>query len=161
MLHLSVRSVTLFKFKVACLLWGASALPLSERTGKMVAGNDSALHLPLAFAAASGTCEPIPRGGGRSIDDRLYRNQRLPEPRAFEKEAFVGSLHCAEKALWRFSRVVWDFGYDAELLRQDQVDAKALLGQRAVVSTSHARSNGVSIKVSILALRLGSGRLLL
>jgi hypothetical protein len=64
------------------------------------------------------------------------------EPKALEKKAFVGRLYSTEKALWKFSWFLRDFGYDAELLRQDQVDAKALLGLQGIVQTSHARING-------------------
>jgi hypothetical protein len=64
------------------------------------------------------------------------------EPKAFEKKAFFGRLYSTDKALWKFSWFLRDFGYDAELLSQDQVDVKALLGLKGVVQTSHACING-------------------
>jgi hypothetical protein len=64
------------------------------------------------------------------------------EPKALEKKAFVGRLYSTEKALWKFSWFLRDFGYDAELLGQDQVDVKALLGLQGVVQTSHPCING-------------------
>jgi len=66
----------------------------------------------------------------------------IVEPQALEKKAFVGRLYSTEKALWKFSWFLRDFGYDAELLSQDQVNVKALLGLQGVVQTSHACING-------------------
>ncbi len=64
------------------------------------------------------------------------------QPPALEKKTFVGRLYCTEKALWKFSWFLRDFGYDAELLRQDQVDVKALLHLQGVVRVSHTVING-------------------
>ena len=64
------------------------------------------------------------------------------EPNILDKKAFVGRLYCTEKALWKFSWFLRDFGYDAELLRQDQVDVKALLDLRGVVRVSRSIVNG-------------------
>lgn len=64
------------------------------------------------------------------------------EPKALEKKTFVGRLYCTEKALWKFGWFLRDFGYDAELLRQDQVDVKALLHLQGVVRVSHTVFNG-------------------
>lgn len=66
----------------------------------------------------------------------------ISEPKAFEKKAFSGRLYSTEKALWKFSWFLRDFGYDAELHSQDQVDVKALLGLQGIVQTSHACING-------------------
>jgi len=38
------------------------------------------------------------------------------EPPALEQETFVARLCCTEKALWKLTRFLKDFGYDAELL---------------------------------------------
>ncbi len=64
------------------------------------------------------------------------------EPKAFEKKAFFGRLYSTEKALWKFSWFLRDFGYDPELLSRDQVDVKALFSLRGVVQTSYTRING-------------------
>ncbi len=64
------------------------------------------------------------------------------EPKALEKKTFVGRLYCTEKALWKFSWFLRDFGYDAELLSHDQIDVKALLNLQGVVRTSHSVING-------------------
>jgi hypothetical protein len=66
------------------------------------------------------------------------------EPKALEKKAFFGRLYCTEKALWKFSWFLRDFGYDAELLSHDQVDVKALLNLRGIVRTSRTSINGRS-----------------
>jgi hypothetical protein len=66
------------------------------------------------------------------------------EPKALENKTFVGRLYCTEKALWKFSWFLRDFGYDAELLSHDQVDVKALLNLQGVVRTSHSVINGRS-----------------
>jgi hypothetical protein len=63
------------------------------------------------------------------------------EPKALERKAFVGRLYATEKALWKFSWFLRDFGYDAELLSHDQVDVKALLGLQGVAQTLHACIN--------------------
>jgi hypothetical protein len=66
------------------------------------------------------------------------------KPKALEKKPFFGRLYCTEKALWKFSWFLRDFGYDAELLSHDQVDVKALLNLRGIVWTSHTSMNGRS-----------------
>ncbi|SRR5712692_649201 len=66
----------------------------------------------------------------------------IVEPKALKKKAFVGRLYSTKKALWKFSWFLRDFGYDAELLSDDQVDVKTLLGLEGVVQTSHACING-------------------
>jgi hypothetical protein len=66
------------------------------------------------------------------------------EPRALEQKAFFGRLYYTEKALWKFSWFLRDFGYDAELLTHDEVDVRALMNLRGVVRTSHAVINGRS-----------------
>ena len=64
------------------------------------------------------------------------------EPKAPEQRAFSGRLYYTEKALWKLSWFLRDFGYDAELLSHDEVDVRALMNLRGVVRTSHAVING-------------------
>ena len=52
---------------------------------------------------------------------------RILEPTAFEALLFSGRLYCTERALWKLTWFLRDFGYDPELLTRDQVDEKALL----------------------------------
>ena len=46
--------------------------------------------------------------------------------------------------MWRLNWLLRDFGYDAQLLKDDRVDEKALLNLRGVVRTSYATLNGRS-----------------
>jgi len=66
------------------------------------------------------------------------------EPKSFEARSFCGRLYCTEKALWRLNWFLRDFGYDAQLLKDDRVDERALLNLRGVVRTSYITLNGRS-----------------
>src|ERR1700745_808585 len=67
------------------------------------------------------------------------------EPEAFA-ESFLGRLYCTARALWKLNWFLREFGYDSELLTQDQIDDKALLKLRGVVRTSHVTLNGRSFQ---------------
>ena len=69
---------------------------------------------------------------------------RILEPIAYEALLFTGRLYCTERALWKLTWLLRDFGYDPELLTRDQVDEKALLNLRGVVRTSFTNLNGHS-----------------
>ena len=64
------------------------------------------------------------------------------EPESFERRSFSGRLYSTERALWKLNWFLRDFGYDPELLNQDQIDEKALVNLRGVVRTSHVTLNG-------------------
>ncbi len=64
------------------------------------------------------------------------------QPEEHAGRTFSGRLYCTPKALWKLSWFLRDFGYDAELLGQDEVDEKALVGLRGVVKVSRALVNG-------------------
>ncbi len=64
------------------------------------------------------------------------------EPKPFDGRLFSGRLYCTERALWKLNRFLRDFGYDAQLLKDDQVDEKALSNLRGVVRTSYTTLNG-------------------
>lgn len=66
------------------------------------------------------------------------------EPKRFENRPFSGRLYCTERALWKLNRFLQDFGYDAQLLKDDQVDEKALRNLRGVIRTSCTTLNGRS-----------------
>lgn len=66
------------------------------------------------------------------------------EPKPFESRSFSGRLYCTERALWKLNSFLRDFGYDAQLLKDDQVDEKALSSLRGVVRTSCTTVNGRS-----------------
>ena len=67
-----------------------------------------------------------------------------PEPSA--GRSLSGRLYCTERALWKLNWFLRDFGYDSDLLSQDQVDEKALLRLCGVVRTSHVTLNGRSFQ---------------
>ncbi len=64
------------------------------------------------------------------------------QPQEHASRTFAGRLYCTAKALWKLSWFLRDFGYDAELLGQDEVDEKALVGLRGIVKVSRAVVNG-------------------
>jgi hypothetical protein len=66
------------------------------------------------------------------------------EPASFEALSFSGRLYCTERALWKLSWFLRDFGYDTELLSRDQIDEKALRNLRGIVRTSFTNLNGHS-----------------
>jgi len=66
-----------------------------------------------------------------------------PKPRA--GASLTGRLYCTEKALWKLSWFLRDFGYDVELLGRDEVDEKALVMLHGVVKISHRVVNGASL----------------
>ncbi len=66
------------------------------------------------------------------------------EPKDLAGKTISGRLYCTQKALWKLSWFLRDFGYDTDLLGRDEVDEKALLGLRGVVRTSRTTLNGRS-----------------
>lgn len=66
------------------------------------------------------------------------------EPKAQEGQTFSGRLYCSAKALWKLSWFLRDFGYDTDLLHQDELDEKALLNLRGIVRTLPVSVNGHS-----------------
>ena len=64
------------------------------------------------------------------------------EPQAFEHRSFSGRLYSTERALWKLNWFLRDFGYDMDLLTQDQIDDKALVNLRGIVRTTHVTLNG-------------------
>jgi len=66
------------------------------------------------------------------------------EPKPFETRLLSGRLYCTAKALWKLNWFLRDFCYDTQLLKDDQVDEKALSNLRGVVRTSFTTLNGRS-----------------
>ena len=64
------------------------------------------------------------------------------EPKPFERRSFSGRLYSTERALRKLNWFLRDFGYDMELLTQDQMDEKALNNLRGVVRTTYKTLNG-------------------
>ncbi len=66
------------------------------------------------------------------------------EPKSLVSRSFSGRLYCTERALWKLNWFLRDFGYDLDLLGQDQVDEKAIINLRGVIRTSSSTLNGRS-----------------
>jgi hypothetical protein len=64
------------------------------------------------------------------------------EPKQFAGTSLPGRLYCTEKALWKLSWFLCDFGYDTELLGRDELDEKRLVGLEGVIKVSHTTVNG-------------------
>ncbi len=64
------------------------------------------------------------------------------EPQSFVPCSFSGRLYCTERALWKLTWFLRDFGYDVELFQRNQIDEKALLKLRGIVRTTFTRSSG-------------------
>ena len=67
------------------------------------------------------------------------------EPKPLAGHLITGRIYCTPKALWKFSWFLRDFGYDTELLGRDEIDEKALVGLRGVITISHTIRNGISL----------------
>ena len=67
------------------------------------------------------------------------------EPKELAGHSVAGRLYCTPRALWKLNWFLRDFGYDIELLGQDEIDDKNLVGLRGVVKVSHVFVNGTSL----------------
>ncbi len=64
------------------------------------------------------------------------------EPKRWAGTSLPARLYCTEKALWRLSWFLRDFGYDTELLGRDELEEKRLVGLQGVIKISHTTVNG-------------------
>ena len=67
------------------------------------------------------------------------------EPKELTGHSVAGRLYCTPRALWKLNWFLRDFGYDTDLLGQDEIDDKNLVGLRGVVKISHVVVNGTSL----------------
>ena len=67
------------------------------------------------------------------------------EPKSLAGTRFSGRLYCTPKALWKLNWFLRDFGYDSELLGQDEIEDKNLVGLSGVVRITHSVVNGTSL----------------
>jgi hypothetical protein len=67
------------------------------------------------------------------------------EPNDLSGQPITGRLYCTPRALWKLNWFLRDFGYDAGLLGQDEIDDKGLVGLSGVVKISHVVVNGASL----------------
>ena len=56
-----------------------------------------------------------------------------------------GRLYCSPRALWKLTWFLRDFGYDMELLGNNEIDDQALIGLQGIVKISHATVHGLSV----------------
>ena len=66
-------------------------------------------------------------------------------PKELIGQSVTGRLYCTPRALWKLNWFLRDFGYDADLLGEDAIDDKNLVGLRGVVKIGHAVVNGTSM----------------
>ena len=66
----------------------------------------------------------------------------VSEPKVFAGQILSGRLYCTERALWKLSWFLRDFGYDAEMLSRDELEEKQIVGLTGVVKLTHTRIGG-------------------
>ena len=74
----------------------------------------------------------------------LFRFSVL-EPKELTGHSISARLYCTQRALWKLSWLLRDFGYDIELLGRDEIDERSLVGLRGVVKISHVVVNGAAL----------------
>src|SRR5438105_6632152 len=67
------------------------------------------------------------------------------EPKHLAGTLLAGWIYCTDKALWKLSWFLHDFGYDAELLGRDELDERALVKLQGVVKITHTTVKGTSL----------------
>ena len=67
------------------------------------------------------------------------------EPKPFAGLSIVSRLYCTPKAMWKLGWFLRDFLYDPELLSQNELDERAVLGLVGVVKISHTVVSGISL----------------
>jgi hypothetical protein len=67
------------------------------------------------------------------------------EPKHLAGCLFTGRLYCTARAMWKLTWFLHDFGYETELLNNDEIDDKALVGLTRTVKISHVIVHGLSL----------------
>ncbi|PYV53305.1 MAG: hypothetical protein DMG91_17470 [Acidobacteria bacterium] len=67
------------------------------------------------------------------------------EPRHLAGCVIISRLYCTARAMWKLKWFLRDFGYDTELLNNDEIDDKALVGLRGIVKISHVAVHCLSL----------------
>jgi hypothetical protein len=88
----------------------------------------------------------VARAQYRWHPDKPYYILRLVvlEPEHFAGRSITGRIYCTRRALWKLNWFLRDFGYDTDLLGQDEIDEKSLVGLQGVVKIGHVVVNGTS-----------------
>jgi hypothetical protein len=80
-----------------------------------------------------------------NIDKPYYILRLLVlEPQHFADRSITGRIYCTHRALWKLNWFLRDFGYDTDLLGQDEIDEKTLVGLQGVVKIGHVVVNGTT-----------------
>ncbi len=66
------------------------------------------------------------------------------EPEKHAGHLLRGRLYCTQKALWKLSWFLRDFGYDQELFGREEIDERAVVDLNGIVNVSHSTVNGRS-----------------
>src|SRR5438552_584765 len=62
---------------------------------------------------------------------------RVVEPQRLSGSAISSRIYCNPRALWKLNWFLRDFGYDRELLDEDEVDERRLVGLVGVIKISN------------------------
>jgi hypothetical protein len=66
------------------------------------------------------------------------------EPPHFAERTITGRIYCTRRALWKLNWFLRDFGYDSDLLGQDEIDEKRLVGLQGVIKIGHVVVDGTT-----------------
>ena len=88
----------------------------------------------------------VRRARYRAHTEKPYLTQDFAvlEPRPLAGREITARLYCTVKALWKLNWFLRDFGYDTDLLGQDEVDEKSLVGLQGVVKIGHVVVNNTT-----------------
>lgn len=88
----------------------------------------------------------VARAQYRWHPDKPYYVLRLIvlEPQHFAERSITGRIYCTRRALWKLHWFLRDFGYDTDLLGQDEIDEKGLVGLQGVIKIGHVMVNGTT-----------------
>jgi hypothetical protein len=88
----------------------------------------------------------VARAQYRWHPDKPYYILRLVvlEPQHFAGQSITGRIYCTRRALWKLNWFLRDFGYDTDLLGQDEIDEKSLVRLQGVVKIGHVVVNGTT-----------------
>jgi hypothetical protein len=64
------------------------------------------------------------------------------EPEHFAGRTITGRIYCTRRALWKLNWFLRDFGYETDLLGEDEIDEKSLVGLQGVIKIGHVVVNG-------------------
>jgi len=67
---------------------------------------------------------------------------KILEPRQHQGQILSGRLYSTEKALWKLSWFLRDFGYNRELLARGEMEERALAGLTGVLKVSRVMVHG-------------------